>query len=232
MRVLAVGAHPDDIEMCCAGTLAKFAAQGHQVIMAHLCNGALGGRLPKEELAAIRRHEAEASAAVIGAELLGPLFEDLNIFPDRAAREAVARLIRRAQPDLIIAPPPDDYHPDHVATSQLIFDASFLATLPNFESEEGVVPHVTPLFYMESASAIGFLPTDYVDISETIDLKRQMLRCHASQVAWMKEYRRVDLMAEMEIIARFRGLQCGVSYAEGFRRLLAARRVTPERLLP
>lgn len=232
MRVLAVGAHPDDIESCCAGTLAKLAARGDEVVMAHLCNGALGGRLPKEDMAAIRRREAERSAAVIGAELLGPLFEDLGIYPDRSAREAVARLIRRARPDAIIAPPPDDYHPDHVITSQLVFDASFLATLPNFASEEPLAPRITPVFYMESAAAIGFVPSDYVDISDVIEQKRRMLACHESQVVWMKEYRNVDLVADMEAIARFRGLQCGVAYAEGFRRLLTARRVTPERLLP
>jgi LmbE family N-acetylglucosaminyl deacetylase len=232
VRVLAIAAHPDDIESCCAGTLARYAAAGHQVIMAHLCNGALGGRVPKQEMAAIRKREAEASASVIGAETLGPLFEDLDAFPDRPSREAVAKLIRRARPDLIIAPPPDDYHPDHVSASQLVFDASFLATLPNFESEEDVFPRVVPLFYMESASAIGFVPTEYVDISPVIDQKRRMLLCHQSQVRWMKEYRQVDLLADMETISRFRGLQCGVAFAEGFRRLLVARRTTPERLLP
>src|SRR5437868_3951947 len=138
MRVLAIGAHPDDIEACCAGTLARYAAAGHQVIMAHLCNGALGGRLPNDQMAAIRKREAKASANVIGAETLGPLFEDLHAFPDRPSREVVASMIRRARPDLLIAPPPDDYHPDHVSTSQLVFDASFLATLPNFETEEAV----------------------------------------------------------------------------------------------
>lgn len=232
MRILAIGAHPDDLESSCAGTLAKYAAQGHHVVMANLCNGALGGQAPKEEMAAIRWREAQAAAMIIGAELIGPVFEDLGIYPNQSAREAVADIIRRARPDVIITSPQNDYHPDHVAASQLVFDASFLATLPNYKSSEDVFPRLVPIFYMEPSSALDFLPSEYVDITETFDLKRKMLQCHESQVRWLEEYRHADLVGNVETINRFRGLQAGVKYAEGFRRLLVSRRVTPERLLP
>ena len=71
MRILAIVAHPDDIEMSCAGTLAKYARAGHDVVMCNLCDGALGGNLPKAELAEIRAKEGAAAAAVIGAQPSG-----------------------------------------------------------------------------------------------------------------------------------------------------------------
>lgn len=227
MRVLAIGAHPDDLESACAGTLAKYAQAGHTVIMCNLCNGALGGRIPKAELAAIRRKEAEAAAAVIGAEYMGPLFEDLGIYPNREAREQVADLVRAAKPDFIITHPPVDYAPDHTITSEVVFAASFLATQPSYISATGVEVHppAVPIFYMEAANGHEFLPTIWVDITETFELKKRMLECHESQVKWLKEWRDTDLVAQVEIRARYRGMQCGVQYAEAFRALFAAKRV-------
>ena len=227
MRVLAMGAHPDDLEIGCAGTLAKYAQAGHTVIMCNLCDGALGGRIPKAELAAIRRKEAEASAAVIGAEYMGPVFEDLSIYPSREAREKVADLIRAARPDFIITNPPVDYAPDHTITSEVVWAASFLATLPNYVSSTGaeVHPPVVPIFYMEASNGHEFLPTIWVDITETFELKARMLECHESQVKWLKKWRDMDLLAQLEALSRYRGMQCGVQYAEAFRELYAAKRV-------
>lgn len=233
MRVLAIGAHPDDHEAGCAGTLAKYALAGHTVYMCNLCNGALGGRMPKEELAAIRQREAAAAAAVIGAHYIPPVFEDLDIYPDKTARQKVADVIRIARPDLIITHPPADYAPDHTITSQLVFDASFLATLPNYVSDAGDVhPTLTPIYYMEAVVGHAFEPTIWVDITATFELKRRMMECHESQVKWLKEWRNSDIVAQIEAQSRFRGLQCGVQYAEVFRPLFAARRVRPYDLLP
>lgn len=234
MRVLAIGAHPDDHEVGCAGTLAKYARAGHTVIMCNLCDGALGGRIPKQELAAIRRREAAAAAAVIGAEYIPPLFEDLDLYPDKATRQKVANLIREARPDFIITHPPVDYAPDHIATSQLVFDASFLATLPNFVSETGseVHPPAVPIFYMEPSGGLEFEPTIWVDISETFELKKQMLERHESQVKWLKEWRNTDIVAQIEAQSRYRGMQCGVQYAEVFRPVLASKRIRPYDFLP
>ena len=227
MRVLAMGAHPDDLEFGCTGTLAKYAQAGHTVIMCNLCDGALGGRIPKAELAAIRRTEAAAAAAVIGAEYMGPVFEDLGIYPNREAREKVADLIRAARPDFIITNPPVDYAPDHTITSEVVWAASFLATLPNYVSATGaeVHPPAVPIFYMEAANGHEFLPTIWVDITETFELKKRMLECHESQVKWLKKWRDADIVAQLEVLARYRGMQCGVEYAEVFRELYAAKRV-------
>ncbi|HHW09020.1 MAG TPA: PIG-L family deacetylase [Firmicutes bacterium] len=236
MRVLAVGAHPDDLEILCAGTLARYRRDGHQIIMAHACNGNCGHFIiPPDELAAIRAKEAEAAAALLDAEVLtlegvgdGELVAD-----DPAQRRAMVELIRRARPDVIITHTPDDYMPDHVATSQLVFFASFFASTPNYKT--GTAPHheaVPPIFYMDTLAGANFLPEEYVDITDTLEIKLKMLECHQSQLVWLREHDGIDMKEFVEVTARFRGLQCGVRYAEGFRRLRTWPRATTARLLP
>lgn len=234
MRVLAIAAHPDDIEINCAGTLAKYAQAGHTVLMCTLCNGALGGNIPKDELAAIRHREAEAAAAVIGAEYIPAIYDDLDLYATKAAREKVAMIIRKAKPDFIITHPPVDYAPDHEAASKLVFDASFLATLPNFgEGAESLSPGpAVPIFYMEAIGGHEFRPTIWVDITETYELKKKMLQCHESQVTWLKKWRGTDILAKMEAQSRYRGMQSGVEYAEVFTALYASQRVRAIDFLP
>ena len=114
MRVLAVGAHPDDLELLCGGTLAKYAQQGHHVTMAVATNGEVGSMtLPKEEIAAVRKAEAEAAATVIGADFVWMGYPDEFLFSREDTRLAFLNLMRRARPDVVIAPAPTDYHPDH-----------------------------------------------------------------------------------------------------------------------
>lgn len=123
-------------------------------------------------------------------------------------------------------------HPDHRQVSQLVFDASFLATVPHIETEHPAHEVITPIYYMDPLAGQGFVPEEYVDISETFDLKREMLACHESQLVWLKEHSRIDLLDFVETIAKFRGLQCDVAYTEGFKRTSAWLRVRAERILP
>ena len=233
MRVLAVGAHPDDIELLCAGTLAKYAHQGHKVFLAHLCSGNMGGSdLDPERLAQIRDKEAEVSARLIEAQALGPVAGDLDLYPTKQARVAVVDIIRRARPDVIFTHSPNDYMPDHVITSQLVFDASFTATLPLYKTDQPAHEPIVPIFYMDTVAGLGFEPTDYVDITDFIETKKKMLLAHQSQHKWIEGHHQADALDLLQTTARFRGLQCGVEYAEAFRRLSVWGRVSPERLLP
>ncbi len=135
MRVLAVGAHPDDLEMLCAGTLAKYADQGNEVFMAHLCSGHEGGKnVDPQELARTRDAEAKAAAAIIDAQAMGPIAGDLDLYPTAEMRAKAADLIRQARPDLIFTHSPNDYMPDHVITSQIVFDAAFASTVPPLQN--------------------------------------------------------------------------------------------------
>ena len=233
MRILAVGAHPDDLEILCAGTLARYAQTGHQVVMCVATDGTAGHMVVKPpELARIREREARAAAAVIEADFIWLGFPDELIFNDRETRLAFVEAIRQAKPDVIITHAPDDYHPDHRVVSSLVFDTSFIASLPNIETGQPAHPVVPPLYYMDTLAGKGFHPTEYVDIGPTIDVKRQMLACHQSQLKWLKDHDNIDVMEFMEVVARTRGFQCSVPSAEGFRQADVWPRTPPGRLLP
>ncbi|RKY79213.1 MAG: PIG-L family deacetylase [Deltaproteobacteria bacterium] len=233
MRVLAIGAHPDDLELLCAGTLAKYANQGHQVIMCHACNGNLGHfEIPRNELRDIRRQEAQNAAAVIGAESLTLDIADLDVYVERETKEKMTELIRKTKPDVIIAPSPDDYMPDHTLISRIAFDASFMATLPQLATETECHHLITPFYYMDTLAGVNFQPEVYVDITEVIEIKKRMLACHKSQTQWLKHHDKIDIIEFMITVARFRGLQCGVQYAEGFKPCRVWGRNTTKRWLP
>jgi LmbE family N-acetylglucosaminyl deacetylase len=112
MNILAIGAHPDDIEILCAGTLARYAQQSHAIFLASFTSGNMGDlHIPPPELARIRKKEAEASAAILGARLFWPAIDDELVFPDEAQRRVMIDLIRQADPDVIFTHSPSDYHP-------------------------------------------------------------------------------------------------------------------------
>jgi len=231
--VLAVGAHPDDIEILCGGTLAKYAKQGAKVSMAVATDGAAGHMvIPPKELAEIRHSEAENSAKVIGADFYWLGYGDEMIFEDLKTRMVFVELIRKAKPDLIITHNPGDYHPDHKAVSRLVFDASFTSGLKNIETESPYHPGVQPLVYLDSVNGANFIPTEFVDVSETFEVKRQMLQCFESQVKWLRDHDNVDFLYMVEVATRARGYQCGVEFAEAFGSENVWPRSRPYRLLP
>lgn len=233
MNILAVGAHPDDLEILCAGTLARCAERGDRVTMLVMSDGSAGhAEIPPEVLAEIRSREARAAAARIGAELVWLGLRDEFVFNDEPTRLLLLNAIRGAQPEVIFTHNPDDYHPDHRATSRAVFDASFIMGLPNVRTEHPAHPGVATLYYFDTLAGQGFLPTEYVDITGAWETKRAMLAEHRSQVDWLRYHDQIDIFHFMEVVARFRGLQCGVSFAEGFRQADAWPRVKPHRLLP
>lgn len=234
MNILAIGCHPDDIEIACAGTLAKCVKRGDKVIAAHLCTGSLGHVvIPPEELVPMRAAEARAAGARAGIEVLDGVFGDLDIYADnKESRDKVVEIIQYAQPDVIITHNPDDYMPDHVATSKLVFDAAFTATLPNWPSKTGKSAKLVPIYYMDTLAGVNFVPEEFVDITDEIDLKIQMLECHHSQLDWMREHDHIDFADMVRTCSRYRGYQCGAAYAEGFRTCKAYLRGTTRRLLP
>lgn len=234
MRVLAIGAHPDDIEIACAGTLAKCVKRGDKVIVCHASTGNLGHVvIPPDELTKIRAAEARKAGAMAGIEVIGGLFNDLDIYDNnKEARDKIVDVIQYARPDFIITHNPDDYMPDHTAVSRLVFDASFTATLPNYARKYKQAAALVPIFYMDTLAGVNFNPTEYVDISAEIDLKIKMLKCHESQIVWMKEHDGIDFPDMVRTCARYRGYQCGAEYAEGFRQCQVYLKGTTKRLLP
>lgn len=241
MNVLAIGCHPDDVEICCAGTLAKCVKRGDKVIVCHVSTGNLGHVIiPPDELTVIRAEEARKAGSLAGIEVISAGFNDLDIYDNnKEARDKIIDVIRYANPDFIITHNPDDYMPDHTAVSRLVFDASFAATLPNhthyahrYSAVDGAPAKLVPIYYMDTLAGVNFVPTEYVDISEEVDLKMEMLECHASQLVWMREHDNIDFADMVKTCARYRGYQCGADYAEGFRPCQAYLKGTTKRLLP
>ena len=138
VNILAIGCHPDDIEVSCAGTLARYKSLGHKVIMCHVTNGNMGHvMIMPGELREIREKEAKNSGKQIGAEVLTCDIDDVVIFSGKKEqRDKVIDIIRLAQPDVIITHSPNDYMPDHIAVSKLVLDASFTATLDHYETKQ------------------------------------------------------------------------------------------------
>ncbi len=234
MRVLAIGCHPDDVEIACAGTLAKCVKRGDKVIVCHVSTGNLGHVIiPPDELTKIRAEEAKKAGSLAGIEVISAGFNDLDIYDNnKQARDKIVDIIKYANPDFIITHNPDDYMPDHTAVARLVFDASFTATLPNYKSKEKNPAKLVPIYYMDTLAGVNFVPTEFVDITEEIDLKLKMLNCHESQIVWMKDHDGIDFPDMVKTCSKSRGYQCGVQYAEGFRFCNVYLKNTTKRLLP
>ena len=189
MRVLAIMCHPDDMELSCSGTLIKCKKRGDEVIVCHVANGNLGHVvIMPDELRDIRAGEAKKASALGGFDILSCDFGDLTINSAVLEQQlAVTRVIRYAKPDMIITHHPDDYCSDHAEVSKLVFKASFDASCPHFHPELGEATPVTPIFYADTAGSVNFTPTEYVDITDEMDLKEEMLSCHESQLVWLKD---------------------------------------------
>lgn len=234
MKVLAVGAHPDDLEILCGGTLARYVEEGHEVVMCHVTKGDRGSfEYTSEEVTAIRHEEAREAARIAGAEHVSLGISDGEVnASDPAQRLLVVDLVRESRPDLIITHSTGDYMADHNEVSRLVFDASFLSSLPLLETAKPAHPVVAPIYYMETVAGLGFTPTEFVDVSSTIEKKVQMLEAHASQLRWLKDHDGADIVENLRVATAYRGLQCGVAYAEGFNSCSAWLRGTTKRLLP
>lgn len=177
LDVLAIAAHRDDVELTCGGTLARLHRLGRRTGILDLTQGEMGTRGSAEERAA----EAARAAAALGAAVRENLgLPDAGIVNTPDTRTALARVIRRLRPAVIIAPAPRGRHPDHRVAAQLARDAAFIAGLRK------VAPDLPPHRPRKVVHAIAYRedhvkPTFVVDISEDFDTKMAAIRCYASQ---------------------------------------------------
>lgn len=234
MNILAIGAHPDDLENSCGGTLAKYARLGHKVFMVSVSSGNVGHRvLTEDELRRIRTEEMRSAGEIIGAEVILLGGDDLFITPfDQNLHYKVTDTIRYAKPDVIITHAPDDYMDDHEYVSELVYRASMAATVNHYKTEHPFVETMCPIYFMEPLAGVNSFPKEFVDISEDIENKLAMLSCHSSQHEWLREHDNIDLVEMAQLMSRFRGYQCGITYAEGFTPSLKFHKLATKRLLP
>jgi len=201
-KVVCVGGHPDDPESGCGGTLARYVAVGASVTIVYLTRGEAGiSRKSHAEAAAIRTAECQAACRILGAK---PVFAgqiDGATVVDKAAADAMGKLIASEDPDVVFTQWPIDTHMDHQAASTLTYRA-WLAGRGRFE-----------LYYYEvdlGAQTMGFHPTDYVEVSVVREKKKAALFAHKSQDG-ERIYR--DYHQEME---NYRGREGGCEAAEAF----------------
>ena len=234
MNVLAIGCHPDDMEINCAGTLVKCVKRGDNVTVCHVANGNLGHAIIQpDELREIRIGEAKKAGSLAGIKVVTCDIGDCLV--NEASKEqldTLVDLIREADPDFIITHAPTDYMPDHVAVARLVFNASFNASVPHYKTKVDKVAKVTPIYYMDNLAGLGFVPTHFVDVTDEIDLKLEMLECHESQLKWMRDHDHIDFADFVKTCAKYRGFQSNCAYAEAFSECLVYPKVQAQRLLP
>lgn len=213
LNILALFAHPDDVEYCCGGTLLKYKQAGHKIYIALTTSGNTGSNEinSREEIASIREAEQLEAAKYLDAEVMFLRYEDEFLFDTPETRASVLTAIRWANPDVILTHHPRDYSTDHNMTAKLVTEVLLSvggklhpASLPPIQK----TPHV--FFSAENGKV-------FVDISDVIDKKVEMLKCHKSQVAWILEFHpEEEISARMIAGDHMRGIWNGCQYAESF----------------
>ena len=196
--ILAIGAHPDDIEFGCGGTIIKYTERGHRLFLHIMTEGGFGAETTT------RVQEQEASKAILGAkDIFWGGYEDTHLVVDIELIGKIERIIKKVKPDFIFCNFPDDTHQDHRHLSQAVMSAT---------------RYIRNVLFYEGPTTQNFKPHVFVDISDTLDKKIEALKAHKSQV--MKT--NIEDLSIVEVArssANFRGIQGRVKFAEAFHSL-------------
>lgn len=235
MNIVAVGAHQDDVELNCLGTLLRYREREDATITnVTISNGEKGGNydptIPYETIARIRMAEADAVAKELGGRYVCLGQEDEYIEDNKATRNKLVQVLRDARADVVFAPPPVDYNTDHTISSGIVYHACLLSSVRTIGKDP--LPQSPVLFYMDTITGLEFNPTSFVDISSVFSRKCELLRLHDSQMRGMQAFGGWDLVTYCQKVNAFRGLQCGVEFAEAFRPALGWPRVRAGNWLP
>lgn len=186
LEVLAIGVHPDDVELSCAGVLLMEKSRGKKTGIVDLTRGELGTRGSAE----LRKQEAADAAKVLGVEIRENLDMADGFFENNRENQIkLIRVIRKYQPTVILCNSIDDRHPDHGRSAKLVDDAAFLAGLRKIETAENNQPQAAwrPSYVLHYLQDYYHEPSFVVDISEAIDKKVEAIRCYKSQF-YSQEY--------------------------------------------
>ena len=224
---IAIAAHPDDIEFLMSGTLIRLADAGYVIHYWNLANGCCGtNRHSRDEIIAIRRREAIAAAEYIGAHFHESICDDLGIFYDKPTLAKVASVIRDVAPEVVLTHSPVDYMEDHTNTCRLAVTAAFSRGMPNFDVDppRAAIDCPTRIYHAQPYSnrdPLGELvrPKLYVDVSDLIDRKVEMLAKHQSQKTWLDESQGLDsyLQTMRQLASEVGRMSKVFEYAEGWR---------------
>jgi LmbE family N-acetylglucosaminyl deacetylase len=261
LRILVFGAHPDDCDIKAGGLAVLYAERGHMVRFVSTTNGATGHHeIGGIELARRRYEEAQAVARVAGIEYHVLDNHTGELEPSVANRKQIIRIMREFRPDLVLTHRPNDYHPDHRYTSQLVQDASYIVTVPNMTPLTPHLERMPVIAYFSDGfqKPLPFAPDVVVGIDEVLERKIDMLHCHVSQMyewlpynggyladvpagedarrAWLGRRRAPEFAAVADryrdLLTKQYGSERGarIQYAEAFEACEYGARLTPERL--
>lgn len=215
--IVAFTAHPDDMELTCSGTLAVAARRGWRAGAVDFTRGELGTRGTPE----IRAEEAACAARILGlASRVNLALPDGHLRDDDSTRKAVVRLLRRMRPRVVIAPPLEDHHPDHVAVGEVLARSVYLAGVRRYAPGEDPPwrPHVL-LHYLGSQAAV---PTLVVDTAEVYAIRTRAIACYRSQFfrdGSAEPPTRIshpDFLAAIEARCRYHGALIGAAFGEAY----------------
>lgn len=227
---MAIGAHPDDIEIFMSGTLLLLGEAGYDLHYMNVANGCCGTtQYDRETIARMRREEGQAAARLLGATFHDSLCDDMAIFYDAPTLARLAAVIREVAPRIILTHPPVDYMEDHMNTCRLVVSAAFARGMPNFHTnpwrattlQPVTIYHAQP-FWNQTQLRERVEPELFVNVTEVEEKKVAALACHASQKLWLDESQGHDSYLKTlrdldEEVGRMSGLfRC----AEGWRRHL------------
>lgn len=184
LNIMVIGAHPDDCDGGCGGIVLKYRKLGHAVQFVSTTNGSAGHQsYDRPTLAKIRKMESQTVAEKSGISYLVLDYDDGRLEVNLESREKILRIIRRFSPDIIFTHRPNDYHPDHRYTSQLVQDSSYLVMIPNVCPDTPVMKVQPIICYMSDSfkRPYPFSPDIAVGIDDVIEQKLEMVSCHKSQ---------------------------------------------------
>lgn len=228
--VMAIAAHPDDIEFLMSGTMMLLAEAGYELHYMNLSSGDCGStQHDNETVKQMRRQEAIEAASLIGAHYHEAICDDLLIFYDAEPLRKLSAVIRTVAPTIILTHSPSDYMEDHMNTCRLAVTAAFSRCMPNFQTtpETAAIDQPVTVYHAQPYSHFDPLgkfvqPSYYVNVAGVQDKKREMLSCHRSQKQWLDESQGLDsyLITMQELDAQLGTHSSVFTYAEGWRRHL------------
>ncbi len=228
--VLAIFAHPDDIEFRAAGTMLLLKEAGWELHYMNVASGNCGSlTMNSEETAGLRETEARDAARILGARFHPSITHDLEIVYDLTLLRQITAIVRAANPSIVLTHAPADYMEDHMITSRLAVTAAFSKGMPNFVSDpqhkavsgDVTVYHAMPHGLRDPLGSC-VKPGCYVDTSSTHSRKRKALAAHRSQKEWLDQTQGMDsYLVAMDEESRDLGKMSGqFEYAEGWTRHL------------
>lgn len=236
LNIVSVMAHQDD-ELMCLGTMLKYKQNGHKLSFICLTDGAVGmvhkPDMPFNEAAEIRRIEMTALADSLNVEYICLNRHDEFLYDTPELRLELIEALRYLQADLIFTHNNIDYNVDHMTTNTLVRQCAMQAPLPMLKTKTSPLKATPAVFLTEPSGGFEFEPSHWIDITDVIDEKLTLAKCHKSQddafISAFGEGHGIDNW--VLDINKKRGDQCGVKYAEAFKPMLSRGLIKPSPLL-